>query len=285
MQQCHPRSLTIREARSAADREACWQIREAVFIREQDVPEEVERDGLDEMALHLAAWRDGAIVGTARVVGLHAAGHPTRLEEARVAKIGRMAVPTPLRRGGIGRALLDRALMHCALLGIGRIELSAQAHAVPFYEKSGFRIEGEPYEEAGIPHRRMTLALVSRDEAVALFERRRGAWLAGDLEEYLALWTEDMEFRSPVHAEPLRGREAFAELVRRSLEFARPLRFDFHEIAVVGDRVLAEWTIAIAPRGGEGEIEWRGMSIARLRDGRIAFWREYWNPADLSPRG
>ncbi|MGH7823192.1 MAG: GNAT family N-acetyltransferase, partial [Candidatus Binatia bacterium] len=212
-------------------------------------------------------------------------GRPVRFDEGAAAKIGRMAVPAALRRRGIGRALLDRALEICALHGIGRVELSAQAHAVAFYEKCGFRPEGPPYEEAGIPHRRMTLALLGRDEVVALFERRRRAWLAEDLEEYLALWTEDMEFRSPVHAEPLGGRDAFAELVRRSFDFARPLRFDFHEIAVVGDRVLAEWTIAIAPRGGGGEIEWRGMSIARLRDGRIAFWREYWNPADLSPRG
>ncbi|MGH7857352.1 MAG: GNAT family N-acetyltransferase [Candidatus Binatia bacterium] len=274
----------VRGARSTADREACWQIRRAVFIEEQRVPEALERDGLDDVALHLAAWRDGTVVGTARIVGVDDAGRVTRLDDARAAKIGRMAVPVALRRGGIGRALLEQALDHCALRGIARIELSAQAHAIAFYEKSGFRAEGDPYEEAGIPHRRMTLALVMRDEAIALFEKRRRAWLAEDLEEYLALWTEDTEFRSPAHAEPLRGRDAFAELVRRSFEFARPRRFDFHEIAVVGNRVLAEWTIAIAPRNGGGEIEWRGMSIARLCDGRIAWWREYWNPADLLPR-
>jgi hypothetical protein len=57
----------------------------------------------------------------------------------------------------------------------------------------------------------------SHEEAVALFDRRRDAWLREDLDGYLGLWAEDMTFQSPAHAEPLRGRAAFGELVRRSL--------------------------------------------------------------------
>ena len=119
-------------------------------------------------------------------------------------------------------------------------------------------------------------------EAVALFERRRRAWLAEDVDAYLALWADDMTFQSPVHAEPLAGRDAFAALVRSSLAFARPLSFDFARLAVHGDVVLAEWRIAIERRDGGRRIAWWGMSAAEIRGGLIQRWREYWNPVDLA---
>jgi ketosteroid isomerase-like protein len=121
----------------------------------------------------------------------------------------------------------------------------------------------------------------SRAEAVQLFEQRRLAWLAGDLDAYLDLWADDMSFQSPVHAEPLRGKQAFADLVRQSFAFSRPLRFDFEHIAVAEAMVLAEWTIAIERRDSGHVLQWRGMSVAEVRDGRIVLWREYWNPAAL----
>ena len=122
----------------------------------------------------------------------------------------------------------------------------------------------------------------TREEAIRLFEQRREAWLREDLDAYLALWAEDMTFQSPAHAEPLRGRPAFADLVRQSLAFARPLAFDFMNIAVVGDVVLAEWRIAVERRAGGRRIEWWGMSVAEVRGGLIRRWREYWNPADVA---
>jgi len=119
------------------------------------------------------------------------------------------------------------------------------------------------------------------EQAIQLFEERRRAWLADDLDAYLALWAEDMTFQSPVHAEPLRGREAFAALVRSSSARLRPLRFDFHHLAVNGEMVLAEWSIEAEMRESGARLAWRGMSVARVRAGLIVDWREYWNPADL----
>ena len=124
--------------------------------------------------------------------------------------------------------------------------------------------------------------MLSHDDAWALFDRRRRAWLDENLAAYLALWTEDMTFQSPLHREPLRGRAAFADLVARSLAAARPVRFDVEHLAVWGDVVMAEWTIAMERRGNGALVEWRGMSVAEMRDGLIATWREYWNPAALA---
>jgi ketosteroid isomerase-like protein len=47
------------------------------------------------------------------------------------------------------------------------------------------------------------------------------------------------------------------------------------------DVVLAEWEIEAEHRASGARLRWRGMSAAGYRDGRIMWWREYWNPAAL----
>jgi len=120
----------------------------------------------------------------------------------------------------------------------------------------------------------------TREQAVALFEQRRRAWLAEDVDAYMALWAEDMRFQSPVHAEPL-DREAFVALVRRAFAASRPLHFEITQLAVAGDAVLAEWRIVVERRVGGRQVEWWGMSVAEMRAGLIHRWREYWNPTDV----
>jgi limonene-1,2-epoxide hydrolase len=123
--------------------------------------------------------------------------------------------------------------------------------------------------------------MLTHDEAVALFDRRRDAWLREDLAAYLAVWAEDMTFESPVHAQPVHGRAAFAAIVHQSAAMVRPVSFDFEHLAVQGSMVLAEWRIVIERRDTGRRIAWRGMSVAEIRDGRIVHWREYRNPAAL----
>jgi ketosteroid isomerase-like protein len=110
----------------------------------------------------------------------------------------------------------------------------------------------------------------ARAAAERLFDRRRLAWLADDLDAYLECWAEDMTFASPMHDPPLTGRAV-----------VRPVAFDVRHLAVADDVVLAEWTIRVADRRTDRETSWDGMSRARYRDGRIVEWREYWNPADV----
>jgi predicted GNAT family N-acyltransferase len=117
-------------------------IRQAVFIYEQAVPEELEWDGLDPVCAHVLAWNEiGEAVGTARI---QAEG-----------TIGRMAVLKGWRGRGVGAALLRTLLDMAARQGLSRVTLSAQTHAIGFYERAGFHVVGEPFMDAGIPHRLM----------------------------------------------------------------------------------------------------------------------------------
>jgi limonene-1,2-epoxide hydrolase len=118
-------------------------------------------------------------------------------------------------------------------------------------------------------------------QAHELFDRRRAAWLAADLDAYLALFADDLEIHMPGRAEPVRGIEPYRKLVAQSFEWARPASFDFHHLAVNGDTVLAEWTISVERRDNGARVGWRGMSVCEIRDGQIAWWREYWDPASI----
>jgi uncharacterized protein (TIGR02246 family) len=122
---------------------------------------------------------------------------------------------------------------------------------------------------------------LKREDVVALFDRRRKAWLENDEEAYMALWAEDMTIELPGHADPIVGREAYASLIAQSTKNMRPISWEFHSLALDGDRVLAAWTLSGEFRATGKTHSWRGMSICRLESGLIKEWREYWDPASL----
>ena len=85
----------------------------------------------------------------------------------------------------------------------------------------------------------------------------------------------------PGRAEPIRGKAAYAKLVTGSFLRLRPVSWEFHRLAVDGDHVLSEWTIAGEERASGRLVCWRGMAICRVAGGVIHEWREYWDPAAL----
>lgn len=112
-------------------------IRTAVFIEEQSVPAELEWDNLDAECIHVLAYYDDKPIATARLLK---DGH-----------IGRMAVLAEFRQQHIGQKLLQ-FMINLAQEKALKIQLSAQQHAVAFYEKQGFHITSDIYMDAGIPH-------------------------------------------------------------------------------------------------------------------------------------
>jgi predicted GNAT family N-acyltransferase len=135
--------LTIRQLPfTDPDFEACFNIRLEVFVQEQNVPPEEERDEHDETALHFLARHDGEPAGTARVLQ----------KPGGIAKITRVAVKKSARGLGIGAALMRHVE---ANVTAQQFMLDAQTHALPFYQSLGYREIGEEFLEAGIPHFRM----------------------------------------------------------------------------------------------------------------------------------
>lgn len=137
------------------------EVRDVVFVQEQQVPRDLERDALDPLSHHVLA-RDaaGTPIGTARLTPEH--------------RIGRMAVLSAWRGRGVGDALLSALLDEARRRHWPDVSLHAQVTAEAFYARHGFLPEGERFIEAGIEHQGMRRALAGpagiahRAEAVAI---------------------------------------------------------------------------------------------------------------------
>ncbi|MEU4797347.1 GNAT family N-acetyltransferase [Streptomyces sp. NPDC023327] len=147
--------VTIRVAREAADLEACFAVRKAVFVAEQQVPEEIEYDAYDAGAVHvLAVDEDGVPLGTGRLLTGEAAAAKNG-GDAGVGALGRLAVTATARGLGVGAALVGAIEDAARARGLTAVDLHAQTHAVGFYERLGYEAYGPEFPDAGIPHRAM----------------------------------------------------------------------------------------------------------------------------------
>lgn len=98
----------------------------------------------EEESLHLVAIEDGRVIGC---VLFRPQGGSGRLFA--------MAVDEAARGRGVGAALVARLEAHLRDQGFEEVFLHARDHALGFYEKLGYRIEGAPFEEVGLEHRLM----------------------------------------------------------------------------------------------------------------------------------
>lgn len=117
--------LRVTIAETAEEKNAALALRWDVFVQEQRVPESLEQDEWDATATHFLAYAGDDAVGTARL----------RPVGPKVAKVERVAVLSPYRRRGIGRALMDKIERYAKDLGMSEMILHAQDRAVPFYKK------------------------------------------------------------------------------------------------------------------------------------------------------
>lgn len=133
-----------------SDRAACREVREQVFIVEQNVPREDEWDALDERSRHvLARDTQGNPIATGRLTP--------------EATIGRMAVMKEWRGKQVGAAIVRTLLEHAQAMGYQALECHSQTHAIPFYERFGFQAFGDEYMECEIPHRNMRLEFAATE--------------------------------------------------------------------------------------------------------------------------
>jgi predicted GNAT family N-acyltransferase len=139
--------IFVARARTPEEREACFAIRREVFVEEQQVLPEEDRDGLDDKALHFLASLDRKPAGTARV---------RFRDEGTTARIERLAVRKEARGCGIGEAVMKAVEADGEVGSASRFVLAAQTYIVPFYERLGYKAEGEEFMDARIPHRLMT---------------------------------------------------------------------------------------------------------------------------------
>lgn len=223
-------------------------VRQQVFVVEQSVPADLERDELDAVCVQvLARDADGAPIGTGRL-----------LPDGR---IGRMAVLPGWRSRGVGEALLQALVQAAMNAGLPQVSLHAQLPACDFYARQGFVPEGGRFEEAAITHLQMRrvlgapMAVDGREAALAvttaiIHRARRRLWIhsrqldpglldAPAVQQALrrfATRTHDKQVRVIVHdaAAVQAGGAPLLALAQRL-----PSVFQFREVSDPVDRALA----------------------------------------------
>ena len=136
------------EQLSAAALYELLRFRQSIFVVEQRSPYS-DLDGRDQSAWHLLLRFDGALTGYARLI-------PTPL------RIGRVAVAAEQRQHGLGRTLMEEALLFCRAHYPGSpVVLTAQVYLVLFYRSFGFEPTGAPFDDFGVAHVDMSLRRTS----------------------------------------------------------------------------------------------------------------------------
>lgn len=132
-----------------------FSVRRTVFIEEQKVPEAIELDQYDYMKTtrHVLLLDESQqAIGTARF-------RPYRDD---ILKIERVAVLGHLRGSGAGRLIIEAIIEEAKKAGYHSIKLGAQLQARGFYERLGFKAQGEEFVEAGIRHLNMVKNIINK---------------------------------------------------------------------------------------------------------------------------
>ena len=121
-----------------------FDLRIEVFVKEQNVPQELELDEYDTIATHFIALQHGVVIGCGRI-----------LFQDSYTQIGRVAVRKCHRNEGLGKGLMQNMINICLEKGYRKIILHAQLPVVHFYESLGFKVHGDIFLDAGIEHLEM----------------------------------------------------------------------------------------------------------------------------------
>ena len=131
-------NLSVNQVNWEEAKEELLQVRYSVFVEEQGVPKEIEQDEMDPVSIHVLIREGRQPIATGRLL---TSGY-----------IGRVAVLKQYRGKGYGIKVMEKLESLAREEGLRVLKLSSQTHASGFYLKLGYKVKGEEYSEAGIPH-------------------------------------------------------------------------------------------------------------------------------------
>ncbi len=136
---CHP-------VRTKIQQEKAFEIRREVFVEEQNIFTNSDRDENDSKSIHLIAELDHQVIATVRVFPVNRNGHWVG---------GRLAVRKEFRNSGAGELLVREAIRYVKYRECKKFTAHIQVENIPFFYQLGWRIIGSPKEYFGKPHQLM----------------------------------------------------------------------------------------------------------------------------------
>ncbi|MEJ6952398.1 peptide-methionine (S)-S-oxide reductase MsrA [Natronospora cellulosivora (SeqCode)] len=206
--------LIVKKVANEKELEEIFALREKVFVGEQGVPINIERDDADSEAVHILAKNEDKVIACARLVIIDD-----------YAKLGRLAVDREFRRKGVGSEVCKAIINIAREMRLKKIILHAQYHSKEFYFKLGFQAIGDVFFEAGIKHIKMFQYL--SDDKKNIKSKEEEATLAGGCFWCLEAAFKELhgikevrsaysggEVSNPSYEEVCTGKTGHAEVVR-----------------------------------------------------------------------
>ncbi|MEM8562634.1 MAG: GNAT family N-acetyltransferase [Pseudomonadota bacterium] len=135
------------EALSNAELYALLRLRQEVFVLEQECLYQ-DLDNRDQSAVHLFCWEKNELMAYQRALAPGACFADSAL--------GRIVVSVKARGHQVGKALVQRGVQHNLTRWPEHdVRINGQARLEHFYRSLGFAVEGDLFDEDGIPHLHM----------------------------------------------------------------------------------------------------------------------------------
>lgn len=118
-----------------------YELRELVFQKELGLSPQLERDGYDNLAVHAIAFEEQRPAATGRI-----------LYDGEIFRISRVAVHPECRKKGYGDFVVRLLINKAILAGAQEIYVSTLLTGQKMFEKIGFEVCGETYENGGLTY-------------------------------------------------------------------------------------------------------------------------------------
>ena len=133
--------MRITIARTDKEKKDAFSVRKAVFVEEQQISPEIERDEFEDEATHFVVYDNAIPIAAGRLRFFPSYG-----------KVERVCVLPAYRQKGIGKKIMHDIEQFALSQGWQEIRLNAQASVEVFYQKLGYITVRGPMMIAGIPH-------------------------------------------------------------------------------------------------------------------------------------
>ena len=120
-------------------------LRMQVLLRPIGIPESNIDPGKERSDFLVGAFVQGTLIGCCVLTP----------RDTTLIHLRQMAVRPDYQGKGVGAAIVDFAEKTAKERGFKRLMMHARDVVIPFYQKCGYSIAGEPFTEVGIGHHRM----------------------------------------------------------------------------------------------------------------------------------
>lgn len=142
--------MIVKKVTSKKELDDAFYVRKLVFVKEQQVPMEIEIDEFEQEAIHFVGYLDDTPIAASRLRWVDQFG-----------KLERLCVIKKYRGQQFGTEMIKGMEAEVVEHGYDHTKLHAQTQAIEFYKQLGYEIHSDQFLEAGIPHVVMIKQLTS----------------------------------------------------------------------------------------------------------------------------